>query len=104
MKALGIVFQRQAQKDVDAIAHYIAGDNPEAAERFFTVLDDLCKLLTQTPDIGSARIFQNNLLLGLRILPLKKFEKYLVFYRLCGDEIEIIRVIHGARDYQSFFL
>ena len=103
MKALCVVFQREAQDDVEAIAHYIAGDNPEAAERFFTALDDLCALLMSTPDIGSRRIFQSSRLYGLRILPLKKFEKYLVFYRLSGDDIEIIRIIHGARDYSSLF-
>lgn len=95
--------QRQAQEDVDAIAHYIAGDNPEAVERFFAALDDLCELLMHASDIGSTRIFQSPLLLGMRIIPLKKFEKYLVFYRLHGDDIEIIRVIHGARDYPAFF-
>ena len=103
MKASHVVFQREAQEDIDAIAHYIAGDNPEAAERFFVALDDLCELLTHTPDIGSMRIFQSPRLQGMRIMPLNKFEKYLVFYHLHGDDIEIIRVIHGARDYPSFF-
>lgn len=103
MKASNVVFRRQAQEDIDIIAHYIAGDNQEAAERFLAALDDLCELLMHTPDIGSARIFQSPLLLGLRVLSLKKFEKYLIFYRLHDDEIEIIRVIHGARNYPSFF-
>ena len=103
MKASHVVFRREAQEDVDIIARYIAGDNQDAAERFFIALDGLCELLMGTPEIGSARIFQSPRLHSVRTIPLNKFEKYLVFYRLRGDDIEIIRVIHGARDYPSFF-
>lgn len=100
MKAANVVFQREAQEDVDAIARYIAGDNPEDAERFFVALDDLCELLAHAPDIGNARIFQSPRLHGVRIMPIRKFGKYLVFYRLQSGHIEII---HGARGYPSFF-
>ena len=103
MRASPVIFRREAQEDIDAIAHYIAEDNPKAAEGFFVELDDLCDLLIHTPDIGSMRIFQSRRLRGMRVMPLKKFGKYLVFYRVQGDEIEIVRVLHGARDYPALF-
>jgi toxin ParE1/3/4 len=28
---------------------------------------------------------------------------YLLFYRLCGEGIELIRVLHGARDVDHLF-
>ena len=32
------------------------------------------------------------------MLPVRGFERHLVFYRLAGDAIELIRVYHAARD------
>ena len=32
---------------------------------------------------------------------IKGFEKHLIFYRPAADGIEVIRVIHGARDIDS---
>jgi plasmid stabilization system protein ParE len=41
----------------------------------------------------------------LRFLPLRKFEKYLLFYRVLKDEepVEIVRIVHGARDMPRLF-
>jgi toxin ParE1/3/4 len=37
---------------------------------------------------------------GLRSFPVTK---YLIFYYCTEDIIEIVRVIHGARDIEAFF-
>ena len=37
-------------------------------------------------------------LAGVRVFPVSRFKKYLVFYRPVADGIEILRVLHGARD------
>jgi toxin ParE1/3/4 len=103
MKATDLIFQQEAKDDINAIAHHIAEDNPEATERFFVALDTLCDLLIHTPEMGSMRIFQSPRLQDMRIMPLQNFEKYMVFYRFTGATIEILRVIHGARDYPVFF-
>ena len=103
MGASNLIFRRKAEEDIAAIAAYIAGDSRAAAERFFAALANLCELLISTPSIGSARIFQSPRLTEMRMIPLKNFEKYLVFYRFTGDAIEILRVIHGARDYPLLF-
>ena len=103
MEASHLVFQKEAESDIEAIALYIAEDSPSAAEVFFVAVDNLCELLMNTPSIGSTRIFQSPRLKEMRIMPLKNFEKYLVFYRFTGDTIQILRVIHGARDYPALF-
>jgi hypothetical protein len=43
------------------------------------------------------RYFYHAELHGLRILPLPKFEKYILFYRFKEDEhvVEIVRIVHG---------
>lgn len=34
-------------------------------------------------------------------MPISRFRMYIVFYRPAPDGIEILRVIHGARDIES---
>ena len=50
------------------------------------------------PELGAARSFANPKLAGLRMWPIKGFEKQLVFYRPVKEGIEVIRVLHAARD------
>jgi len=40
---------------------------------------------------------------GSRVFPVRGFGKHLVFYRPVEDGIEILRVIHGARDIEALF-
>ena len=40
----------------------------------------------------------NPRLAGLRVWRIEGFPKYLIFYRLVTGGIEIVRVLHGARD------
>ena len=39
-------------------------------------------------------------LADLRFFPVFGFEKYLVFYRLQGNDIEITRILHSARNIE----
>jgi plasmid stabilization system protein ParE len=36
-------------------------------------------------------------------MPVRKFPKHLIFYRIENGKIVILRVIHGARDLESLF-
>jgi len=40
---------------------------------------------------------------GVRRWRIQRFESYLVFYRDTGRAIEIIRVVHGARNIERLF-
>jgi hypothetical protein len=37
-------------------------------------------------------------LAGLRVFPVKGFSSFLLFYRPTAHGIELVRVLHGARD------
>jgi toxin ParE1/3/4 len=50
-------------------------------------------MLAEQPELGAAR---DDLLPGLRVWPVVN---HLIFYRLSTDGIEVVRVVHGARDY-----
>lgn len=59
--------------------------------------------LAQMPELGRARNFRNPRFSSVRAWPVKGFERYLIFYRPLADGIEILRVIHGARDLERLF-
>ena len=50
------------------------------------------------PGRGKLIQFSNPNLAGIRQQAIKGFKNYLVFYRLTNSGVEILRVIHGARD------
>ena len=88
---------RQAELDLLEIWLYIAEDNPGAATRLLHRVDETCRRLAESPHLGRAR---EQLARGLRSLPVSN---YLLFYRHRGDAIELIRVLHGARDLEALF-
>ena len=78
--------------------------NVELAERYFAAVDNTCLHLVKHPrsgthyDSGIARLD------GLRRFPVTGFDKYLIFYLPHRDGIDVIRVLHGARDINSLFV
>jgi toxin ParE1/3/4 len=89
----------QAVDDLTGIWDYIAGDNPVAAEK---LVRDLLTLFDKTagyPQLGRA---VDDIGEGVRILTRGN---YLLIYRLIESEttVELVRVIHGARDWQTLF-
>ena len=84
-----------ARADIRAIADYIARDSPNAAERWSETVISKCERIGKTPGMGTAR---SDVDPALRALPVGK---YLIFYRLSGPDVEIVRVLHGARDWQA---
>jgi toxin ParE1/3/4 len=98
------LFRPQARLDTVEIALYIAKDNPDAAEHFLSSLQYTCEALAAMPEIGRNLRYDNKLLKGIRALPIKNFHKYFIFYRTSKGAIEIIRVIHAARDMQTLFI
>ena len=87
-----------ADGDLVEIADYIAQDSLDAAIRFLTAARRAMEFLTTTPMAGPEYAVANPRLTGLRKWSIKGFPNYLIFYRIHADSIEVLRVIHGARD------
>ena len=98
-----IVKSPQAYRDLIEIASYIAQDSIEASERFLIAAQTTFEKVARTPEIGTACPFQHPLAAGIRVWPIQRFKRYLVFYRPESADINIIRVLHGAQDWQSIF-
>ncbi|MBV8415376.1 MAG: type II toxin-antitoxin system RelE/ParE family toxin [Verrucomicrobia bacterium] len=87
-----------ADSDIDACFAWIAKDNQAAALRFLDAIELTCDTLSRMPGIGSPRYAETPLVLGVRMLTIKDFENYLLFYLEREECVDVIRVLHGARD------
>jgi toxin ParE1/3/4 len=91
------VFSPRSRKDFTEILDYFGETDADSALDFVTRLQLACEQLAQMPAMGRKR---DNLARGLRSFPV---EKYIIFYRIIKDDIEIVRVLHGARDIENIF-
>lgn len=98
-----VILAPRAREDVKQIAAYIAEHSPQSSTAFRHTLETIYEELLDLPEIGITRNFHNPEMKGLRMLRVRKFEKYLVFYRSSPGGLEIVRVVHGARDLPSLF-
>jgi len=89
-----------AEKDLDDIFDYIMRDNPSAADSLLEKFDSTISQLALNPELGVVPKDDRLKKLGYRILII---EKYLVFYVIKANTVQIRRIIHGARKY-SFLL
>lgn len=86
---------RQAEIDLLEIWEFIASDNPRAADKIIRALDDRSNELLENPELGPAR---NDVAKGMRHLVM---DSYLILYRIDGENIEVVRYLHGARNLLS---
>jgi toxin ParE1/3/4 len=91
----------QVIRDLIELATYIAEDNMDASDRFLVAAEETFKQLVQTPKMGKRCQFSHPNLIDVRQQAIKGFKRYLIFYRLIDSEVEILRVIHGARDIED---
>jgi toxin ParE1/3/4 len=89
-----------AVNDLDDIFNYIMRDNPSAAVSLLEKFDHSISQLAINPEIGVIPKDDRLKKLGYRMLIIGK---YLVFYVVKANTIQIRRIIHGARQY-SFLL
>ena len=86
-----------AEADILEIWDYVADDSVTAADRWLDHLDAQLRVLAMQPMMGRAR---NELAPGVRSFP---FGRYIVFYVPLDDGIDVVRVLHGARDIDATF-
>ncbi len=93
----GVVYLAQARLDLKAIFHYIAQENPDAAAQVLRMIDAKAHALVEMPHMGQSA---EELTTGLRRFPAGSF---VIFYRESSSGIEVVRVLHGARDIEAAF-
>ena len=89
---------RRAKLDLLQIWNYIAEDNVEAADRLREEFKLAFRRLGEMPNIGHVR--EDLLDETYRFWSVRS---YLIVYRPATVPLQIIRIIHGARDLKSIF-
>jgi len=89
-----IVHSPAAEDDLLEIWVGLAANNVSAAERLMDDLDAATQNLATQPLIGKAR---REFGPGIRSFPVRD---YVIVYRPILDGVELVRVVHGARDLE----
>jgi toxin ParE1/3/4 len=92
-----LVISKDAVSDLDEIWLFIALNSPQNADIFIDRIYDTCLLLKENPEMGRLR---QELSPGLRSFSVGR---YIIFYRLKNDIIEIVRILSGYRDIDIAF-
>jgi len=89
-----VIITTAARSDLAAIGRYIGADNPARAASFVDELVDRCEDLATmaerfqlVPDFASQAIRR------------RPYQGYLIFYRIAGNTVEILHVLHGAQEW-----
>lgn len=82
----------QAELDLEEIWFYIAEDNIQNASKFIDKVEEKFQLLADFPEMGVQRK-------NLRMYPV---QDYGIFYEPTSNGVEIVRVLHSARNVENF--
>lgn len=93
----GVRYLPAAESDLDNIWFNIALDSPKSADSVIDMIHNRSMQLATFPELGPIR---QEIAANLRFLTA---ESYLILYQVADDQVEVVRIIHGARDQTSLF-
>jgi len=73
------------------------------SERWSNAVTSAVLRILKKPRSGTPCRFSSTELGGIRRIPISGFPKHLVFYSVEGNDVLILRVLHGARDLENLF-
>jgi len=82
---------------------YLVHASEAVSVRFEAAVMETCAWILENPTSGARREFLSPRLSGLRMWSVRGFEKHLLFYRETEEGVEVVRVVHGARDIERIF-
>jgi len=92
-----LLVREKACNDLAELGAFIARDNPAAATEVVRQLRVSFEQLGRMPQLGRV-VTKIKTTEELRMWLSPAFRNYLIFYRELPDGVEIVRVLHGARD------
>ena len=75
----------------------------EVAERYFRAVMIAAESLTSLPNRGAPCLYARKELEGLRRVPVEGFDRWRIFYFVREGGVEVVRVLHTARDIGGIF-
>lgn len=84
-----------AENDVRNIWDYIAADNIAAADQMIDRFTAFFNLLAANPEAGEEISHRTRSFRRATVPP------YVIYYQLTGSKVAIVRVLHGARNWED---
>jgi len=82
---------------------YMAQSGEALVQRWEKAVTSAVLRVVKNPIAGTPCIFRPAELRDVRRTAIAGFPKHLLFYRVRGTEILVLRVVHGARDLEKLF-
>lgn len=103
--ARAVVRTPAAILDLVELTEYLVTTSGSTAlgARFLAAAERSFADLSRSPELGSRRSFAGAELDAVRIWPIHRFRSHLIFYLDRGAVLEIVRVLHAARDWAALF-
>jgi len=94
---LKLIISPQAREDLFDIWFYIAEDSTTNADRFIDKLTQKYRWLAEFPEAGMLR---NELDANLQSFPM---DRYVLYYKVMNETLELVRVLHSSRNIDLVF-
>ena len=95
---MSILRRPRARADLIDLSDYLDQVRPSLGDQFLDAVERTFALLERMPGIGAPFPLANPRLQGLRHHPVQGFPNHIIIYLPTSDGIEVVRVLHGARD------
>lgn len=95
-----VEFLQSAIDDLEEIVLYIAKHSAKSAIELHDKIIESATRLEEFPKLGRLIPYKKLMEYGFRFIVI---DKYLLFYKIYNEEINILRVLRGDRDYASLF-
>lgn len=89
-----VVLSAAAKADLVEIGDFIAADSRQRARTFVDELVACCRQLATMP--RAFPLVPHHKAAGVRRRP---YRDYVIFYRVEDETVQVLHVLHGARDY-----
>lgn len=98
-----IIQRAEVQEDLVEIFVTMGRGSQEAARRFLKAADETFQRLAAMPGLGERFESDHPELANIRRSIISGFKRYVVYYQPIDNGIEVLRVLHGARDLGVIF-
>jgi toxin ParE1/3/4 len=97
-----IVIRATVRREIKAHGLYLEQHGgPDVTDGFLAAVQQSFERLARAPKAGVLCEFRKAALRRVRRWPVKGFENWLIFYIPKRNGVEIVHIIHGARDIQG---
>jgi toxin ParE1/3/4 len=91
-----VILSEHAESDLEQIGDAIAADSPRRAVSYIAELREKCESLA-----GMPKAFPIIARYRRRAIRRRVHGNYLIFYRIGRDAVVVLRILHGAMNYEE---